>query len=341
VVVHSSRDGGKVSAETDEVGGYLVERLLPGFYSVSLSQAPAEDGKERLWQRTLNAEVLAGQTTQIDFEGSGTLTGVVLDSDDKPIESASVVLEPVRRSEKAAIRRAKTAEDGTFKIEDAGNGLYRVIVGGFSAGWFSIEAMEVDLGGFDQEIRIRREAGGITGRLLLEDGKPPHSRGLYPNLMLFPAEWKGEPRDYHRLATAQPDVSGTYRFLGLAAGKYRLRLYLTGYRSLERDVEVSWGETVDGVDLKLLKLVVGTLEVKVIDAEGKPLEGVILNYGVKFKSGRGVSPTHPKPGLYVSSTVEVGSWDLVLIRPGLKTKHVPIVVNEGETTSVTVTMGAE
>jgi hypothetical protein len=341
VVVHSSRDGGKVSAETDEVGGYLVERLLPGFYSVSISQDPAGEGKERLWQRTLNAEVLAGQTTRIDFEGSGTLTGVVLDADEKPIQSATVVLEPVRRSEKTAVRRANTAEDGTFKIEDAGSGLYRVIVGGFSTGWFSVEAMEVDLGGFDQEIRIRLEAGGITGKLLLEDGKAPRSRGLYPNLMLFPAEWKGEPQDFHRLASAQPDLSGTYRFLGLAAGKYRLRLYQTGYHSMERDVEIGWGETVEGVDLTLKKLVVGKLEVKVVDPEGKPLEGVILNYGVKGKSGRGVRPIYPKPGRYVSSTVEVGSWDLCLIRPGLKLKRVPIVVNEGETTSVTVTMEAE
>ncbi len=103
-------------------------------------------------------------------------------------------------------------------------------------------------------------------------------------------------------------------------------------------MELDWAEIVKWVDLLLRRLVWGTLDVKVVDPEGKPVDGVILNYGKKGQSGRGVHPTHPAPGRYVATNVEVGNWTLYLGRPGMKKKRVPIEVSEGKTTSVTVTM---
>ena len=341
VVVHSSQSGVSSEAVTGELGAYRVERMLPGFYAVSLTKEPAEGEKAKLWQRTLSVRVVAGQTVRVDFEGSGALSGVVLDPEDKPIKAAMVLLMPVHRSERAADRRTRTAEDGTFRIENAGIGLHRVTVGGTSAGWFSVEAATVDLGGSDQELRIRLEGGEISGKLLLEDGKAPISRGLHPSIMLFPAEWKGEPKDYREAARAQPDRTGSFRLIGLAEGKYRMRIFQTGYSCPERDVTVGWGERVKGVDLVLRRLVLGTLVVTVVDSEGNPVEGAVLNYWAKGRSGRGVRPSRPEPGRYVSHTVEVGSWTLSVIRPGSKTSRVPIVVNEGKTTSVRVTMEAK
>ena len=97
-------------------------------------------------------------------------------------------------------------------------------------------------------------------------------------------------------------------------------------------------ETAKDVNLTLRRLALGTLEVKVVDPEGKPVDGVILNYSDQGRSGRGAHATYPAPGRYVSTKIEVGSWTLHLIRPGMKSKRVPIEVREGKTTSVTVTM---
>jgi protocatechuate 3,4-dioxygenase beta subunit len=341
VVVHSSRDGGQASALTDASGVYLVERLFPGHYSVSLTM-PGEDGEEgRLWQRTLRAEVLPGKTIEVDFRGSGTLTGVILDSEGEPVPDALVFLQAVDRAAKTPDRRANTDENGAFRIDDAGVGRCRLVVCGSSGGWFSVEATTVDLGASDQEVSVRLEAGEISGRLLLSDGKPAHSRGLYPNMMLYPAEWKGASDDFRHLARATPDHTGAYRFRGLPAGKYLLRVHQTGYECPERKLELGWSEAMKNLNLTLKPLAVGTLEVTVVDPEGKPVEGVILNYGVPGKSGRGVRAAHPAPGRYIATTVQVGTWDLCLIRTGLKIRHVPIVVTEGKTTSLTVTMSTE
>ena len=46
------------------------------------------------------------------------------------IAGAMIILQAVERTETTATRRTNTKDDGTFTIENAGLGLYRVTVGG-------------------------------------------------------------------------------------------------------------------------------------------------------------------------------------------------------------------
>jgi hypothetical protein len=121
-------------------------------------------------------------------------------------------------------------------------------------------------------------------------------------------------------------------------GKYRLRVVLTGYVTEERVIEVVGGEDPTPLEFSLRRLRTGTLEITVADPEGRPVDGLVTNYGTPKRGFRSLMAKKPRPGVYRSEKVEVGTWIVYLSREDLELGMIRVEVEEGETTSAAVTM---
>jgi len=331
VVVHAFEGMIRQRDVTGADGSYRVERLLPGHYRVSVVRRPGEGKAEKLWERIQSAAVRPGEVARVDFRGSGTLSGILLDSEGTPIAGARILVSRVRGEEKAADRRGTTGKDGRFSITDAGVGRRRIIVGW---GMGSVYGREIDLSGSDRETEIRLEPGEITGKVLLPGGRVPALTGLFPGIAAYRLD--GETIG-PIAASGGLDVAGAYRMRGLPPGRYRMRLYAKGYRTLTADVEITRSEQKVTKDFTLEPLVLGTVRVTVTDAEGSPVEGIRMSYGEQNIVGRTVDRDMPSPGIYVSR-MEVGKWVLVLYGDRLVTKILEIEVKKDVETKLEVEM---
>ncbi|MHC4859133.1 MAG: sigma-70 family RNA polymerase sigma factor [Planctomycetota bacterium] len=334
VVVHSQSGHVRVEATSDDDGFYRVERLTAGWYRISLL-AP---GETDLWQRMQIANVVPRESSRVDFWGTGTLTGVVVDSEEDPVPEVTVEIIPVDFGAEYRQRVADTGPDGKFRIENAGVGHHHLRVNARKEGW-SIRVETVNLSGYDQEVRVRLPQGQIAGTILLaEEGVPPAKKRLNPGFLLHPA-LPDQPGEYgSHIANAFSDWNGKFAFKAVSPGRYRITVHLDGYFEVAKDVEVDFGPGITDLALVLRKMRLGTLKIRVKDHAGKPVEGVIISYGRPGGEWRGTRAEQPEPGLYMATKIEAGTWTLAFGRKDLKMKTVKATVTEGETTEVEVQM---
>jgi len=347
VVVHAHEPAVWVETVTDESGEYRVDRLLGGHYFISLlgesepNPRPAAKDSMDLWKRFVVAEIRPRETTRTDFIGYGALTGVVVDSEDRPMPGLTIQISPVVRESGIVVKKGETDPEGRFRIENAGLGAHHVRVKHMKEGW-TITADTLALTGNDQETRIRLASGVIEGSVLLAEEKvPPSTKRLYPTVLLSPPDPDREGAWGPHVALAYPDWKGKLRIRGVRPGRYRLRVVLKGYVTWEKIVELEPGRSLSGIEIALRKLRMGTLKVKVRDPEGKPVDGLFLHYGTPGGEYRSLWPERPEPGVYIDRKVEVGEWTVVAARSGLKSAGAKVRITEGEVTKVQMTVEPE
>lgn len=241
LVIHDL-SGVRLDTAANESGGYRVERLLPGWYAVSL--APAAEG-EHLWTRTQNVEIRARETARLDVRRYGTVTGVVLDADGEPLADAAVILSRVTVADgslRPRERRGTTDGKGRFSIEDGGIGEHRLWVMS-KGGGNSAEAAVVNLTGNDQEVEVRLPASGLTLRPVT---KRPRDGELIQASLRAVAEGRGGAA-VSPAAHAYLGTDGLLHLRWIPPGRYRLVVH--GIRSTtaerrvlaEREVVVTRG----------------------------------------------------------------------------------------------------
>jgi 5-hydroxyisourate hydrolase-like protein (transthyretin family) len=140
--------------------------------------------------------------------------------------------------------------------------------------------------------------GTVAGRLTLADGKPAANVGV----ALSPYEPGPERKTVARAST---DADGRYRMANVPAGRYRLQALAAAFFSPEeraassffntgKIVTVGAGETVEGVDLTLLRG--GVVTGRVTNSEGKPVVAervMLVDADQPARSGAGAWVINP------------------------------------------------
>lgn len=314
--------------KTDAAGLYRFERLLPEQYHVEV-----ERGRERT--QTGFVEVTDDHVARLDFRSDASLAGVVLDAAGKPLAGANVTAwspgPPIVN------RKARTDGEGRYAIPGLTPGQWAMTVQTFGDDAFSTPAGKVTVAPGENAFPIRVAAGEISGKAFVRaTGAPLPPREL--QLTVRPLDPKAGPFD-SAMAFAKKD--GTFRFAGLAPGRYRIWAYShdPSLKALELDVDLAAGERKEGVEIALEACRTGRFRVVARDAAGKPAEGLTVSVMTGDTSITGPTPS-PEPGVYVLK-LEVGSRTLALFRADLEPSKVTAEVKEGETTTVEVTLAAK
>jgi protocatechuate 3,4-dioxygenase beta subunit len=216
---------------TDGEGSYRIDGLAAGSYRVT-AHGPG--------QRSASGRVTLGAagTRRLDLvvAGGTEVGGLVLDGEGRPIGGASVQLHKAPD----VVRWATTAADGSFLVDWVPDGTYRLIAraSGFAEG----EGPEVEVAGAPVtglEVRLRKAAGRITGRLLgLEPAEVPYARvrAMAPGRSPLPGE-------------VQPD--GRYRIDGVAAGEWEVTAGVEAGAVASGKVALAEGQSEAVLDLEL------------------------------------------------------------------------------------------
>ena len=161
--------GGGIEVKTDAKGAFAFRDLPEGRYQVFA------------WRDTLAARAVrvnrlgAGPFTPVELslEAAAIVVGrVVSRIESKPLVAA-IELRP--SGDDQAPRYARSADDGTFRIEGVPNGKW--IADAFAPGYISSGGVELEAGRGIPELQLDR-GGVIEGRVIDRDGKPIANAGV-------------------------------------------------------------------------------------------------------------------------------------------------------------------
>jgi hypothetical protein len=155
--------GGGLEVKTDLKGGFKVPDLPEGRYQVYA-------WKDTLAARAIRVNRLGGgpfSPVELSMEAAAIVVGRVVDRGEGTGLRAAIELRP--SGDDQAPRYARTADDGTFRIEGVPNG--RWIADAFSPGYISVGGVELEAGKGIPELALER-GGAIEGRVIDRAGKP-------------------------------------------------------------------------------------------------------------------------------------------------------------------------
>jgi RNA polymerase sigma factor (sigma-70 family) len=282
---------------TDAAGRFVVSELCPETYTLWVGRAnDASSAAE--YVGTSVPDVRAGATdVRVKMARGLAIEGRVVDAAGDPVPGGFIqAMGPKAGATPAlAVRGARIGRDGTFRLSGLATGAYDLSASPQSADGADaspVRAPDVQAGANDVVLRTS-EGLTISGRLLLEDGKPlPQSSGSVQ------VRWKN-------------DLGGlSWQELGMmwsADGSFR-----TGALEPERlyDLVVEGipgrlGATVRGIKPGTKDLVVtvrdgGRISGRVVDASGAPVPA-----GVGVSANSDARPTWPAtPGQHVYTTTD-------------------------------------
>jgi uncharacterized GH25 family protein len=195
------------------------------------------------------------------LDETGTIAGVVVDGDGKPVPEIQVAAIAdywaAERPTLVGLISATTDGAGAFTLRGLPDGQYRLraLRGGSSMSGWETQGIPAKVG--DKNIKITLPAPAtLVGKVQLENGLVPK----LANVQL----------GTHPATPAAPD--GTFKIEGLEPGKYDVRVLGPEFAQLTKsDVELKAGETTD---LGTLALMRGRkLAGRVVDASGSPVSG--------------------------------------------------------------------
>ena len=286
---------------------------------------------------------------------SASLSGRVMDEGTgAPISSARVILLPQPRNAPALPPQAITDQDGRYTFEGVAPGGYRVDVlkAGILPSADPARAPTVTLAAGqvvdDWNVAVQR-GGAITGRILDPFGEPladitvRAARRNVPTAVASPAVASSTLSGNLQTRASPTNDLGEFRVFGLAPGEYVITaspqpvlglqnisanatlLASTFYPGVSeavaaQSIAVAAGETVGGVEFRLLTTPAFSVSGVVADQAGAPVAGarVMLRADSRFDE-RGVLNTGPASlinsdasGRFVFGNVPSGLYDLIV-----------------------------
>lgn len=163
VGVRGDAIGGQLDRTTDAAGAFSFPELPEGRYQVFAWQGA-------LAARAVRASRLGAgpfPPVELRLEPAAIVVGRVIDRDEGTGMPAAIELRP--SGDDQAPRYARSADDGTFRIEGVPNGTW--IADAYSPGYLSPGGIEIEAGKGIPEIALTRGAT-IEGRILDAEGKP-------------------------------------------------------------------------------------------------------------------------------------------------------------------------
>jgi protocatechuate 3,4-dioxygenase beta subunit len=300
-----------------ETGAYNVIASIPGYVTAG--------------QKT---EAGAEEPLRLVLAPGGTLTGSVVDSRRRPVESFTVMAE---RAEKdgngygATGYKVVTAPDGGFTIDDLAEGTYAVRARAPDTAPGSVSGVKVVAGKARDAGVIRLGTGGVVrGSVVDTSGAPVAGATLSATI---PGPLAGRDR-----AESQSDSNGAFEIVGVPVGRVTVAATHPNYAAgqvagLEVDPEKGPTET------RIVVSVGGRIQGSVRKRDGTPMPGLRL----------GGSPRRSDDAMHhfssVSATVQSdGTFSMEHVAPGptsvtLTAQPSPGVSLIAETKSVMVVEG--
>ena len=206
--------------------------------------------------------VTAGATdVKVAVRAGGSIAGVVLDSERKPVSGAWINANPAKPGAEDSYRAAMTTADGKFELTGLGEGPYSIMIQSQGGGHQPTTKEGVAVGTKDLEV-VLASGLAIEGVLVKADGKPVV--GVYLQAVRVQAEGDEGGTSYGGPMMAT-DAQGKFRIAGLSPGKYTLQLN-------------DWSGTGTGVRLPSMEPVAaGTKDLRIVATEGQKIAGVVVD----------------------------------------------------------------
>jgi RNA polymerase sigma factor (sigma-70 family) len=324
---------GSASVRTDEDGKFRFDHVPPGTHSVRVERGAGE-------ALTAFVEVTEAETARADFRAAASLTGILLDETSVPLAGA-IVRAGSSASGRYVSRQAKTDEAGRFRVEGLEPGKWNVGVQVVGAGAFAADLLEVDLTWGAQDVTLRVPPGSFGGRLLTAARTPLSGRAVQLSLSVLTRKEDGTWALGGPAGMAFAAADGSYRFRGLATGRYRLFAYPhdKSLRAFEKDVDVGSSAAPD-VEIVLESGRTGTARITVRDLDGKPLEGVrftTIDHHGDVSTATTLHVESGEPGVYVA-LLEAGARRIGLSRADLLPGETTVDVVESRTVEASVVL---
>ena len=234
VAAHSEETGVYLQGVRDPSGGYRIEDVGPGTWTVTAFVAPQPPVQAEVQVSPGQEEVVQ----DLEFTPGFTLTGRVL-LDQIPLARAQVMvsngdpLNPVGAQTTAG-------HDGGFRLERLPAGTYRLLVL-LPSGMTHMQA--VDVAG-DRDLTVEIATGTVEGRLLTAEGLPVAGAAIS-----LRSEDPEVAADFGGPA-ARSDEQGAFEFPRIASGSYRMTIEAQGFAPAESQIVLTPGGIVR-VDLAL------------------------------------------------------------------------------------------
>ncbi|KPJ63084.1 hypothetical protein AMK68_04170 [candidate division KD3-62 bacterium DG_56] len=336
-VTASSRDS--AGDITDGDGFYTVRGLAASIYEVRAT-------KEGYTPNFItDVDVNAGEQTTPDpirLTRTGSVSGVVTDEDQNPIDHASVEACPFYdgmvwpTDEFYAFSNA----DGSFEITNVDAGEYYVYADKEGYGSAGQGPLTVTAGGTISDLALALpRAGAITGRVTDSKTGAPLGSVMVEAMVVHPFRWAYP--EVETIAGGQDE--GRYTIAGLTPGTYTLTSYHPDYSRSQVTTVVNPGETTTDVNISMAPL--GAIGGTVTDkATGDPVPGAVIYVMYKgrtlgdFKALTSGEPGHE--GDYLIRRLEPLTYFVSAEHNGLVSEPAEAVVVSGETTIVDLELQA-
>jgi protocatechuate 3,4-dioxygenase beta subunit len=200
--------GGFPDTRSEADGSFVLAGLEPGNVRLNVSAA----GYGAL-DRTVES---GSENVDIVLKAAGTISGLVVDDADRPVDAYQVTARPVRQSPMLMLAPRSTnntSPDGRFLLEDVAEGSYTVQVTAPDRAAGVVSDVKVTAGGSVDLGRIRLVSGGIVRGTVVDTGGTP-----LPGASVVV---RGPGRDFlagRDAREALTDSSGAFELRGVAAG---------------------------------------------------------------------------------------------------------------------------
>lgn len=319
---------------TDGDGSYSIERMPEGYY-VAMHQGDATGLNHTTVSNLRQISVRRGATTELDFVplvGGSELSGVLADSDDRPLVGYTVYLnpDPLGDAFQDWIATPVTSE-GRYRFQGVAPGSYDLYVAVDTDRMIWIRRLEV-VGPGDLQVDLKLPQGSVSGTLRTTDG--PVSIAL---VMLM--RWDAERSDWAFHGKTGTQLDGNYEFAGLGPGRYRLSAIGLGpFLGSASPPAFQLREEEQHHDIVLVAG--GSLRVEVRGESGKPLSAATVR--LWDESGLEL-PFHAEAitagdGRLRVPSLAGGTWTVIVTLDGLQEYRGSVEVLVGEESSLRVTL---
>jgi hypothetical protein len=231
--------GEGVAGPLDEDGGFVVENVAPGGYTLAVAASGFLPGRR---QGIVVAEGKDTEGVEVVLRKGGAVEGRVVTADGRPVARAEVRVMPSQEAGNPwlaafGLAEATTGEDGSYRLEGVAEGT-RSVSAERSGHPRAVLALEIRPGTnhLDFQLTDGRE---VSGRVVDTAGRPVP--GAAVSLFSTAGVWP---------ATTAPD--GGFQISGVPDGAYRLVAEKAGWASARSAEELRVaGGAVTGIELRL------------------------------------------------------------------------------------------
>jgi len=278
-------------AITDNEGGFTIDGLEDGVYDITVSFHYRSSGAEPRYSLDFRDELKGIKTGTEDLViqvgGLGSIQGTVRDAGDyEPITDFTIRVQKEYDRDRARVRSRRrlwgdpsvsVEDDGSFKVGMIIPGTYKLTAGAEGYAKKVVKDLLVKEDDVIQGVEILLERGGrIKGKVVRADTyEPVQNAGVSAGLIEYE---EGGTTKITRSKSAKTDEAGMFETESLKSGEqYQIRVYHHEYppKIIAEPVTITGLDTIDVGTITLD--IGGTVEGKVIDADGKPIRNARLS----------------------------------------------------------------